>query len=148
MSDKFPELNLDNQLCFSLYAASRHVTRLYQPLLKKYDLTYPQYIVMLILWQQDGLLVKEIGNRAQLKSNTLTPLLKRLEQGNLLKRQRDTEDERQCYVFLTEKGKSLETQCACIPSQMLKQTDMPLEKIIELKQLLDQLILLQDPHGK
>ncbi|MCF6439023.1 MarR family transcriptional regulator [Pseudoalteromonas luteoviolacea] len=147
MSDKHPELNLDNQLCFSLYAASRHITRLYQPMLKQHNLTYPQYIVLLILWQKDGMLVKDIGERAQLKSNTLTPLLKRLEQNGLVTRQRDSEDERQCYVYLTEQGKSLESLCACIPSQMLKQTEMPVEKLIELKQLLDQL-MVTEVHGK
>ncbi|AOT09675.1 MarR family winged helix-turn-helix transcriptional regulator [Pseudoalteromonas luteoviolacea] len=147
MSDKHPELNLDNQLCFSLYAASRHITRLYQPILKQHNLTYPQYIVLLILWQKDGILVKDIGERAQLKSNTLTPLLKRLEQNGLVTRQRDSEDERQCYVYLTEQGKNLERLCACIPSQMLKQTEMPVEKLIELKQLLDQL-MVTEMHGK
>ncbi|KID57969.1 MarR family transcriptional regulator [Pseudoalteromonas luteoviolacea] len=147
MSDKHPELNLDNQLCFSLYAASRHITRLYQPMLKQHNLTYPQYIVLLILWQKEGMLVKDIGERAQLKSNTLTPLLKRLEQNGLVTRQRDSEDERQCYVYLTEQGKSLESVCACIPSQMLKQTEMPVEKLIELKQLLDQL-MVTEVHGK
>ncbi|MBQ4876769.1 MarR family transcriptional regulator [Pseudoalteromonas luteoviolacea] len=147
MSDKHPELNLDNQLCFSLYAASRHITRLYQPMLKQHNLTYPQYIVLLILWQKDGMLVKDIGERAQLKSNTLTPLLKRLEQNGLVTRQRDSEDERQCYVYLTEQGKNLESLCACIPSQMLKQTEMPVEKLIELKQLLDQL-MVTEVHGK
>ncbi|KZN51416.1 MarR family winged helix-turn-helix transcriptional regulator [Pseudoalteromonas luteoviolacea] len=147
MSDKHPELNLDNQLCFSLYAASRHITRLYQPMLKQHNLTYPQYIVLLILWQKDGMLVKDIGERAQLKSNTLTPLLKRLEQNGLVTRQRDSEDERQCYVYLTEQGKNLESLCACIPSQMLKQTEIPVEKLIELKQLLDQL-MVTEVHGK
>ncbi|KZN58263.1 hypothetical protein N473_05840 [Pseudoalteromonas luteoviolacea CPMOR-1] len=147
MSDKHPELNLDNQLCFSLYAASRHITRLYQPMLKQHNLTYPQYIVLLILWQKNGMLVKDIGERAQLKSNTLTPLLKRLEQNGLVTRQRDSEDERQCYVYLTEQGTSLESLCACIPSQMLKQTEMPVAKLIELKQLLDQL-MVTEVHGK
>ncbi|MDK1289543.1 MarR family winged helix-turn-helix transcriptional regulator [Pseudoalteromonas umbrosa] len=147
MSEKHPELNLDNQLCFSLYAASRHITRLYQPMLKQHNLTYPQYIVLLILWQKDGMLIKDIGERAQLKSNTLTPLLKRLEQNGLVTRQRDSEDERQCYVYLTEQGKNLESLCACIPSQMLKQTEMPIEKLIELKQLLDQLVV-KEVHGK
>ncbi|KZX01810.1 MarR family transcriptional regulator [Pseudoalteromonas luteoviolacea] len=144
---KFPDLNLDKQLCFSLYAASRQVTRLYQPLLKRHDLTYPQYIVLLILWQTDGVMVKDIGHQSQLKSNTLTPLLKRLEQNGLVSRKRAKEDERQCYVFLTDKGKALEKECACIPMEMMGQTDMSLDKLMQLKSLLDEFLQLQEKHG-
>ncbi|KZN56006.1 MarR family winged helix-turn-helix transcriptional regulator [Pseudoalteromonas luteoviolacea] len=147
MSVKFPDLNLDKQLCFSLYAASRQVTRLYQPLLKRHDLTYPQYIVLLILWQTDGVMVKDIGHQSQLKSNTLTPLLKRLEQNGLVSRKRAKEDERQCYVFLTDKGKALENECACIPMEMMGQTDMSLDKLMQLKSLLDEFLQLQEKHG-
>ncbi|KZN29580.1 hypothetical protein N480_07600 [Pseudoalteromonas luteoviolacea S2607] len=147
MSAKFPDLNLDKQLCFSLYAASRQVTRLYQPLLKRHDLTYPQYIVLLILWQTDGLMVKDIGHQSQLKSNTLTPLLKRLEQSGLVSRKRAKEDERQCYVFLTDRGKALENECACIPMEMMGQTDMSLDKLMQLKSLLDEFLQLQEKHG-
>ncbi|KZN68511.1 MarR family winged helix-turn-helix transcriptional regulator [Pseudoalteromonas luteoviolacea] len=147
MSAKFPDLNLDKQLCFSLYAASRQVTRLYQPLLKRHDLTYPQYIVLLILWQTDGLMVKDIGHQSQLKSNTLTPLLKRLEQSGLVSRKRAKEDERQCYVFLTDRGKALEKECACIPMEMMGQTDMSLDKLMQLKSLLDEFLQLQEKHG-
>ncbi|MBQ4812020.1 MarR family transcriptional regulator [Pseudoalteromonas luteoviolacea] len=147
MSAKFPDLNLDKQLCFSLYAASRQVTRLYQPLLKRHDLTYPQYIVLLILWQTDGLMVKDIGHQSQLKSNTLTPLLKRLEQNGLVSRRRAKDDERQCYIFLTDKGKALESECACIPMEMLGQTDMSVDKLMQLKTLLDEFLQLQENHG-
>ncbi|QPB82020.1 MarR family transcriptional regulator [Pseudoalteromonas rubra] len=137
MKEQPSELRLDNQLCFSLYAASRQVTRLYQPLLKARGLTYPQYIVLMILWQQDGLLVGEIGKRAQLNSNTLTPLLKRLAQQALVTRERSERDERQCHIYLTEKGKALEADCSCIPQQMLAQTKMPLADLQQLKALLD-----------
>jgi len=148
MSATFPELNLDKQLCFSLYAASRQVTRLYQPLLKRHDITYPQYIVLLILWQNDGLTVKDIGHQSQLKSNTLTPLLKRLEQNELVVRKRAKDDERQCHIFLTDKGKVLERECACIPREMMDQTEMSVEKLLQLKALLDEFLHLQEKHGE
>ncbi|WP_440055155.1 MarR family winged helix-turn-helix transcriptional regulator [Pseudoalteromonas sp. T1lg65] len=143
MSEKHPQLDLENQLCFKLYAASRQVTKLYQPLLKQLDLTYPQYIVLLILWQQDGLLVKEIGAQAELNSNTLTPLLKRLEQREIVIRKRNPDDERQMFIFLTEKGRALEAHCACIPAQMLQSSGMSLEQVSELKSLLEQFLQTQ-----
>ncbi|MEI5639435.1 MULTISPECIES: MarR family winged helix-turn-helix transcriptional regulator [unclassified Pseudoalteromonas] len=143
MSDKYPQLRLENQLCFRLYAASRQVTRLYQPLLKKLDLTYPQYIVLLILWEQDGLLVKEIGARAELSSNTLTPLLKRLAERDIVTRSRNSEDERQTFIHLTDKGKALEQECACIPAAMLNQAGMSMAQIAALKDTLDAFLALQ-----
>ncbi|MDO9520336.1 MAG: MarR family transcriptional regulator [Pseudohongiella sp.] len=136
--DRF--LRLDNQLCFPLYAASRLVTRLYQPLLEPLGLTYPQYIVLLILWEDAPCTVSHIGQRAQLATNTLTPLLKRLELMDVIERTRATDDERVVNITLTRKGKSLKVKCACIPEQLFRRAGYPLEQSIALKQQLDALL--------
>lgn len=104
------QLKLDNQLCFALYAASNAMTRLYRDRLEPLGLTYPQYLVMLVLWEQDGLAVKEIGQRLHLDSGTLTPMLKRMEQAGLLHRARDPADERQVTVALTPAGRALQAE--------------------------------------
>ena len=100
-------LDLNEQLCFALYAASRRMTAAYRPLLDALDLTYPQYLVMLVLWEQDGLTVRELGARLQLDSGTLTPLLKRLERAGLISRRRRVSDEREVEVGLTRSGRIL-----------------------------------------
>lgn len=133
-------LRLDNQLCFPLYAASRLITRLYQPMLEPLGLTYPQYIVLLILWEDAPCTVSHIGKRAQLATNTLTPLLKRLELMDFIERSRDLDDERVVKVSLTRKGKALKQKCACIPLEMFKRAGYPLEESRQLKQHLDALI--------
>jgi DNA-binding MarR family transcriptional regulator len=112
-------LALENQFCFALYSASHAMTKTYKPLLDALGLTYPQYLVMLVLWQQDGILVKDIGARLFLDSGTLTPLLKRLEAGGLLARNRDPHDERQVRISLTEAGRALRIQAQAIPEQVL-----------------------------
>ena len=106
---------LDNQLCFAVYAAAHAFGRAYRNLLGRYELTYPQYLVLLVLWEQDGLSVKEIGNRLFLDSGTLTPLLKRLEASGRVRRARDRVDERQVSIFLTPAGAKLRDVLACIP---------------------------------
>lgn len=106
---------LDNQLCFAVYAAAHAFGRAYRNLLGRYELTYPQYLVLLVLWEQDGLSVKEIGNRLFLDSGTLTPLLKRLEASGRVRRARDRVDERQVSIFLTPAGAKLRDALACIP---------------------------------
>ncbi|WP_367986537.1 MarR family winged helix-turn-helix transcriptional regulator [Vibrio sp. NTOU-M3] len=131
---------LENQLCFPLYAASRLVTRLYQPLLEQHRLTYPQYIILLILWQQDGITVGEIGKQALLNSNTLTPILKRMEQAELVMRQRDEDDERKMLIFLTDSGRALQKTLSCLPTQLIAQVDYDAEKARQLKRLLHDLI--------
>jgi DNA-binding MarR family transcriptional regulator len=98
---------LDDQLCFSLYAASRAVIRAYQPLLAKLGLTYPQLLVMMVLWEQDDLMVSALGKRLMLDSGTLTPLLKRMEKGGLVDRTRDSQDERRVRISLTPSGLAL-----------------------------------------
>lgn len=111
-------LKLDDQLCFSIYAASHAFTRFYKPLLEPLGLTYPQYLVLLTLWESDGLPLKAIGSRLGLDSGTLTPLLKRMEEAGLLTRTRDRADERQVIVQLTGKGKRLEAKAANFPQQI------------------------------
>jgi DNA-binding MarR family transcriptional regulator len=112
-------LALDNQLCFALYSASLAMTKTYKPFLDKLGLTYPQYLVMLVLWQQDDILVKTIGERLFLDSGTLTPLLKRLESVSLITRTRDEADERQVRINLTKEGRALKKKAQSIPHQML-----------------------------
>ena len=112
-------LALENQFCFALYSASHAMTKTYKPLLDRLGLTYPQYLVMLVLWEQDAVLVKDIGARLFLDSGTLTPLLKRLEAGGLLERRRDPHDERQVRISLTEAGRALRTEAQAIPEQVL-----------------------------
>jgi len=133
-------LLLENQLCFPLYAASRLVTRLYQPLLEPLGLTYPQYIVLMILWEESPCAVSRIGERAQLASNTLTPLLKRLEQLGLVTRQRSSIDERVVQIGLTEAGLTLREQCACIPQALFAKIGYPPEEALALKAQLDGLL--------
>jgi DNA-binding MarR family transcriptional regulator len=111
-------LDLDEQLCFALYNASRAMTRTYAPLLEPLGLTYPQYLVLLVLWERDGLPVKDIGERLALDSGTLTPLLKRLDQQGLVERRRGTDDERLVRVHLTAAGRALRARARKIPPEL------------------------------
>jgi len=137
LEDRNEYLKLENQLCFPLYATSRLITRLYQPLLADLGITYPQYIVMLVLWEEDSLSIKEIGERVQLNTNTLTPLLKRMQELNLIIRSRHSKDERVVQVNLTQAGRTLKTKALEIPTQLMTSLDYPAEKAIELKRMLD-----------
>jgi len=123
MSDQGARLYLDNQVCFPLYAASRLTTKIYAPLLKELDLTYPQYLVMLVLWQHADQSVNAICDRLLLESNTVTPLLKRLEQKKLLNRRRSADDERKVKVSLTAKGDQLREQARSIPEKIVQYFD-------------------------
>lgn len=111
---------LDNALCFAIYSANHAITRAYKPLLDKHGLTYPQYLVMLVLWERDGQTVGGIGDELFLESSTLTPLLKRLESAGLVRRARDPGDERQVCVFLTKTGEELRGKLADVPQHMLR----------------------------
>ena len=111
-------LKLSNQLCFPLYAASRLVVQVYGPLLEQLELTYPQYLVLLILWERDGATVREIGEQLYLDSGTLTPVLKRLGQAGLVKRVRSATDERNVENWLTRSGKALKTRAARVPQEL------------------------------
>ncbi len=133
-------LRLDRQLCFPLYAASRLMTRLYQPLLEPLGLTYPQYVVLMILWEDAPCSVSHIGTRALLNSNTLTPLLKRLQQLGYVRRTRSGKDERVVKISLTEAGTALKKRCACVPQHLLDCVDYPSEKALALKKGLEELI--------
>lgn len=128
-----PTLLLDEQLCFALYAASRRMTATYRPLLQALDLTYPQYLVMLVLWERDGLTVRELGARLQLDSGTLTPLLKRLEQAGLLGRRRRQSDEREVAITLTQAGQNLHARAAEVPRCMAERLCMTADAFIRLR---------------
>ncbi|MGC5324705.1 MarR family winged helix-turn-helix transcriptional regulator [Brevibacillus sp. SYSU BS000544] len=108
-------LKLDNQLCFAVYACSREITSLYRPYLDQLGITYPQYLALLVLWDVQECSVKELGDRLYLDSGTLTPMLKRMEAADLIKRQRSVDDERKVNVRLTENGKALKEEAYCIP---------------------------------
>lgn len=113
-------LALDQQLCFALYSASLAMTKVYKPLLAPLDLTYPQYLVMLVLWEQDGQTVSQLGDRLGLDSGTLTPLIKRLESSGRVQRLRATSDERRVHVQLTAAGRALREQATALPPQLLQ----------------------------
>lgn len=136
-------LKLDNQLCFAVYSASLAMTRLYKPLLEKLSLTYPQYLVMLVLWEQDGVTVSELGERLFLDSGTLTPLLKRLEAQGQIARLRDVQDERRVRITLTAEGRALRDQAEAIPQCVLQSSQCSIAELTalttELKQLRDRL---------
>jgi DNA-binding MarR family transcriptional regulator len=129
-------LRLDDQLCFALHAASRAMTGAYQPLLETLEVTYPQYLVLLTLWEEDGARVSRIGERLHLDSATLTPLLKRLESRGLVERRRSKEDERVVEIFLTTKGKRLQKKAAEVAKGFFCKTQL---SITELTRLRDQL---------
>ncbi|AWN34489.1 MarR family winged helix-turn-helix transcriptional regulator [Methylobacterium radiodurans] len=131
---------LDNQLCFAVYAAAHAFGRAYRALLGQHDLTYPQYLVLLVLWEEEGLTVKEIGNRLFLDSGTLTPLLKRLETSGRVRRARDRVDERQVSIFLTPEGRALREELACIPNRAGGMTGIDMEG---RRALLDHLVTLR-----
>lgn len=131
------DMGLDNQLCFALYAANRAVVARYRPLLSELGLTYPQYLVMLVLWEaaSDGrrLNVSDLGSRLRLDSGTLTPLLKRLQQRGLISRTRSEQDERIVSVGLTDAGKDLRAQARAIPGQLLCATGVAPERLVALR---------------
>lgn len=134
-----PTQLLDQQLCFALHSASLVMTRVYQPQLEALGLTYPQYLVMLVLWERDGLSVSELGARLFLDSGTLTPLLKRLEAAALLDRSRDRADERRVVIRLTDAGHQLKARAASVPGCVFAATQCSLDQITELTRQLKQL---------
>ena len=138
-------LLLDNQVCFALYSTSLAMTKLYKPLLDAIGLTYPQYLVMLVLWERDGLTVSELGERLFLDSGTLTPLLKRLEASGLLERQRDPLDERRVRISLTPQGQALRDDAESVPACVLRSSSATLP---ELQALTRQLQALRQQLGQ
>ena len=133
-------MKLANQLCFPLYAAARHVTGLYTPVLKPLGLTYTQYIVFLVLWEKDGLTVGELGERLLLDNGTLSPLLKKMEQAGYVRRERSREDERVVVVTLTEAGRALQEKAKDVPAKVAGCLDLPPEKAQALYGLLYELL--------
>ena len=138
-SDEKERSALQDYLCFALYSANHAMNRVYQPLLKEMELTYPQYLVMTVLWDRDDQLVGEIGRQVFLESNTLTPLIKRLEVLGYVRRQRDPEDERQVRVSLTAEGRQLKQAAACIPEEILKATGLTVSELTDLTRKVDTL---------
>ena len=132
--DTQPPLEIDSFLCFALYSATHAFNRFYKPLLDALGLTYPQYLVMVTLWERDDRTVGEISERLLLESNTLTPLLKRLEAAGLIERRRSKEDERQVRVLLTAEGKSLLDKARSIPACVLDVTQLTSDSAKELTQ--------------
>ena len=132
-------LALDNQLCFALYAASGLVTRAYRPLLEPLGLTYPQYLAMLVLWEQAPRTVKALGEALDLDSGTLTPLLKRLEGAGYVTRTRDADDERRVQIALTPAGEALKTKAAEVPAALACRLNLPVEEIVALRATLQDL---------
>ena len=133
-------MKLANQLCFPLYAAARHVTGLYTPVLKPLGLTYTQYIVFLVLWEKDGQPVGEIGEKLLLDNGTLSPLLKKMEQAGYVRRERSREDERVVVVTLTEAGRALREKAKDVPAKVAGCLDLPPEKAQTLYGLLYELL--------
>ncbi|MES2103127.1 MAG: MarR family transcriptional regulator [Pseudomonadota bacterium] len=138
-TSNFDMLALDNQFCFALYSASLAMTKTYKPILDKIGLTYPQYLVMMVLWQQDNILVKDIGESLFLDSGTLTPLLKRLEAAGIIVRTRDQQDERQVRITLTPAGKNLKKAAREIPLQIMCASGQTSEVLIKLREQLSQI---------
>lgn len=136
MSNKYDKLKLENQLCFPLYAASKEIVRHYKPFLDKLDMTYTQYIAMMVLWEHKKLTVKELGEYLYLDSGTLTPLLKTMEKKGWVERNRSKEDERVLNVTITKQGEALKEQAVSVPEQMAGCVHLKQEEIAQLYQLL------------
>ena len=138
--EKEEQLKLENQICFPIYSVSRLITRAYKPYLEKLGLTYPQYLVLLVLWEEKRLSVNKIGRKLLLNTNTLSPLIKRMEKNELLTRTRSKDDERTVLVDLTEKGLNLKEKASSIPQELLHtllNEDVELSDIMLLKKTLD-----------
>ncbi len=134
------DIKLENQLCFPLYALSRQITALYRPHLEKLGLTYPQYLVMMVLWEHDSITIKQLGELLWLDSGTLTPLLKRMEANNLLVRKRSAEDERLVDITITDKGEALQKEAEAIPPFIKKGLNMSDAQIDKLRQQIKEIL--------
>ena len=137
---KYDSLKLSKQLCFPLYACARETIKLYKPYLDEIDLTYTQYITMMVLWEHKALTVKALGQELYLDSGTLTPLLKKLEDKGLVTRRRSDQDERNLIVTITEEGEALKDRALHIPAEIAKCVNLPRERVMELYQMLYQLL--------
>lgn len=140
MADRFDSLKLENQICFPLYACSKEIVKAYKPYLDELDLTYTQYITMMVMWEHKELRVKEVGERLFLDSSTLTPLLKRLEEKGYIARRRSETDERDVFVTITEEGEKLKEKAVTIPNQMAACVELEPQKAAALYQTLYEII--------
>lgn len=134
------QLKLNNQICFPIYSVSRLITKAYKPFLEEMGLTYPQYLVLLVLWENDNISMNKIGEKLLLNTNTLSPLVKRMEKMELLQRKRSDKDERSVFIQLTEKGKKLKQNAVPIPEKLLNTLlteDVSLTEIMLLKDTLN-----------
>lgn len=138
--DKYDVLKLENQLCFSLYALSREVIKMYKPLLDPFDLTYTQYVTMMVMWEQEQITFKELGNRLYLDSGTLTPVLKKLESKGLVRKYRSKEDDRVVIVEITNSGRELKDKIIEVPENILCRFSGEEENLLSLKMQLDELL--------
>jgi DNA-binding MarR family transcriptional regulator len=137
------QLQLSNQICFPLYSVSRLITKAYKPYLEKMGITYTQYLVLMVLWEDNNLTVNQIKEKLLLDTNTLSPLLKRMEKLEIIQRQRSLEDERSVIVQLTEKGKLFKEKAEPIPNELLKKLlneNIKLSEVLQLKELANQWI--------
>lgn len=134
-------LRLDNQICFAIYSTAHAFNRVYKPLLDRLGLTYPQYLVMLVLWEKDGVPLKDIGERLFLDSGTLTPLLKRLESAQLIKRTRSKKDERQVLIALTPQGLVLKEKARTVPQSVLAASACSIGELLAMK---EEIVALRD----
>jgi DNA-binding MarR family transcriptional regulator len=138
--EKYDILKLDNQICFPLYALSRKVIQLYKPLLDKYNLTYTQYIVMLVLWEEDRISIKEMGEKLFLDSGTISPVVKKLVKQGLVEKYRFKEDERIVMIKLTDKGREMKEEIVEIPEKLYRDFEGDKEALFQLKKNLDKIL--------
>ena len=139
-SDRYESIRLENQLCFPLYACSKEVIRQYREPLKKLGLTYTQYVVMMVLWEDGGMTEGDLGRKIHLDSGTLAPLLKRMEKQGMINRVRPDDNERKLFISLTEKGEAMKEQTLDVPKAMNGCIDLPGDELKELKRLLDKAV--------
>lgn len=146
----YEQLKLENQLCFPVYAASRLIIREYQPHLDRLGITYPQYLVLMVLWEEDNLTVNDITRKLVLNTNTVTPLLKRMQQQGIIDRKRSDEDERKVIVQLTSKGRALQEEAAHIPESLVRRLadrNLKMDELLRLKDSLNSIIRFLDQQG-
>jgi DNA-binding MarR family transcriptional regulator len=141
MNEAHPTLGLDDQLCFAIYSAGIAINRVYRPLLDQLEITYPQYLVLMGLWEQDAQTIGAIADRLALESSTITPLVKRLEAGGLLSRERNPADERQVIVRLTDAGRAMQTRSTCLAERLLEKSKL---SVADIQQLNMQVKALRD----
>lgn len=140
MADKYDAIRLKNQLCFPLYVCSKEIVKAYKPYLDELNLTYTQYITMMVMWEHKELKVKEVGEYLYLDSSTLTPLLKRLEEKGYVTRRRSSEDERDLIVTITDSGEALKEKAVTVPAKLSACVNLDPQKVQELHGLLGEVI--------